>query len=78
MALVQTQEEADRLNEEGTYGPYQAANGHLMLAPLRFPIEIHDGSRFERDYKVGDEIRYSSSDAWCDENCPVLGSPPDW
>lgn len=91
---VETQAEADRLNESGEYGPYLAANGHLMVAPLKFPREARDKAEWppedypvppasvsdERDYRVGDEVRYESWRAWCAQECDhsESGGPPDW
>lgn len=34
---VETQKQADELNASGIYGPYRAANGHLLEANLRRP-----------------------------------------
>jgi hypothetical protein len=34
---VETQEQADDLNKRGEYGPYLAANGHLMVAHVEQP-----------------------------------------
>lgn len=75
MSLVETQAEADRLNETGTTEPYMAANGHRMIALLRFPKEP-DGR--ERDYRIGDEIRYTTWNAWCAPDCHHDAPPPDW
>ncbi|MGV0985022.1 MAG: hypothetical protein ACOYB2_10735 [Limnohabitans sp.] len=77
---VETKAEADRLNRTGETEPYAAANGHLMIAALRFPtVEFEDG-RVEREYRVGDEIRYESWSAWCAPGCShaELGPLPDW
>lgn len=72
MPKVQTQAEANRLNRTGVHGPYQAVNGHLMLAPLRFPKRGF--------YLVGDEIQYESWDAYCAPACKhaELGPLEDW
>lgn len=77
MAVVETQQEADRLTRDETWGPYIAANGHLMVAPLRFP---RDEEGHEREYRIGDEIRYESWRAWCAEECihDGLGPLPDY
>lgn len=85
MSKVETQAEADALNASGETAPYYAANGHLMIASLRFPREYpgqdpDDGRPVEREYRVGDEIRYDSWSAWCAPGCnhSELGSLPDW
>jgi hypothetical protein len=98
MATVETQAQADQLNRDETFGPYQAANGHLMIAPLLFPrdrdawneackkAEAEDRrdppfSAFDRDYKIGDQIRYTSASAYCAPGCDhsESGPPPeDW
>jgi len=94
MAKVETQAEADELNRTETWGPYTAANGHLMVASLRFPREAIDQKEWpsedypyppesvstERDYRIGDEIRYSTWDAWCAPECnhDGLGPLEDW
>lgn len=83
---ITTQAQADTLNRTGEYGPYHAANGHTMIAPLRYPKSrewIDDGNdeRAERDYRVGDEIRYDSWAAWCAPTCYAcgMGEPlEDW
>ena len=79
---VETQQEADKLNETEEYGPYRAANGHIMVAALRFPREEpnENGYREERNYRVGDEIRYTTWDAWCAPECnhQELGPLEDW
>lgn len=67
---VETQAQADKLNETGELGPYLAANGHMMVAPVRFPDD--------RDYKVGDDIKYESWSAWCHESCNHTVPPEDW
>lgn len=72
---VETQREADELNDTGTYGPYRAANGHLMVAELRFPVDV-DGAN--REYRVGDEIRYTTWNAWCATTCNHDAPPEDW
>lgn len=79
MAKVQTQEEANRLNREDEYGPYQAANGHIMIAPLRYPRDPSSPSG-EREYRIGDEIQYESWCAWCAPGCnhQELGPLEDW
>lgn len=69
------QEQANRLNESGMTDEYRAANWHLMRAPLLFP---KDESGQERDYEVGDEIRYTSWNADCSENCRHDSPPEDW
>jgi len=89
---VETQQEADQLNESGAYGPYMAANGHLMMAELRWPREAIDQREWpaadypfppanvstERDYRVGDEIRYTTWNAWCAPGCNHDSPPEDW
>jgi hypothetical protein len=77
MSKVETAAEAAEPNRTGTFGPYRAANGHLMVAELRFPS---DGPADEREYRVGDEIRYVQWSAWCAPNCnhAGLGSLPDF
>ena len=77
MSRVETQEEADRLNKEEATDTYVAANGHLMRAPLIFP---RDDEGQERFYEIGDEIRYTSWNAWCDERCDhrEIGPLEDW
>lgn len=40
MSTVNTLSEQSRLNAEGTYGPYRAANGHIMVARLVFPRDF--------------------------------------
>lgn len=74
---VESQDEADELNETGEYGPYHAANGHLMMAELRFPRD-DDGN--ERNYRVGDRIDYIQWSAWCADACDHdgLGPLPDY
>jgi hypothetical protein len=72
---VETQAQADELNERGTLGPYLAANGHMMEANLRWPLDEEKG---ERDYQVGDEIRYESWSAWCHGSCNHTSPPEDW
>ena len=75
---IETQEQADRFNETMEYGPYVAANGHLMVAPLLLP---KDENKEEREYQVGDTIRYTSFNAWCAEGCRACaeGDPlPDY
>lgn len=74
---VETRAEADQLNESETYGPYYAANGHFLMAVLRFP---RDEEGHEREYRVGDEIRYESWSAWCAPDCnhEGLGPLPDY
>lgn len=74
---VDTQAEADQLNESGTFGPYSAVNGHYMEAELRFP---RDEEGNEREYRVGDDIRYVQWSAWCHESCDHdgLGPLPDY
>jgi hypothetical protein len=76
MSKVETQEEADRLNKDGTTEPYLAANGHMMVAPLRWPYHeaCSTACAHERDYVVGDEIRYTSWDAWCVADCAACRS----
>jgi len=97
--IVETQEQADQLNRDGTIGPYGAANGHVMVAPVFFPIDrdaydkAYDEwargdddrrpphrSSFERDYKIGDRVQYSSSNAYCAPGCDhrELGPLEDW
>lgn len=82
MSKVQTQAEANRLNATGTYGPYLAANGHLMIANLIFPVDGHAvATGATRPYQVGDEIRYTQWDARCADTCRACaaGDPlPDW
>lgn len=75
MSVVSTQDEANNYNENEVYGPYIAANGHLMVAPLRFP---HDRDGHERNFEIGDEIRYDSWQAWCDMGCKHTSPPEDW
>lgn len=75
MSEVKTQAEADLLNLSGEYGPYRAANHHLMVAPLRWPRGA-DGN--EREYRVGDEIKYDSWAARCDPGCRHYEAPEDW
>jgi hypothetical protein len=91
---VETKEQADRLNESGETDPYLAANGHVMIAALRFPREAIDQKEWpaadfphppkavsvERDYGIGDEIRYDSWSAWCAPECDhrELGPLEDW
>lgn len=98
MTTVETQAQADALNSAGAFGPYQAANGHVMIAPLHFPRDreaweaacekaqaegVRDPSfsAFDRDYRVGDQVRYDSSSAYCAPGCDhsESGPPPeDW
>lgn len=91
---VETKAEAARLNRNETTDPYLAANGHLMVAALRFPREAIDPVEWppeqfpspptsvsrEREYRVGDEIQYESWSAWCAPGCShrELGPLPDW
>jgi hypothetical protein len=74
---VETKAEAKRLNRTGETEPYGAANGHLMIAALRFP---KDDEGRKREYRVGDDIRYESWSAWCAPGCShaELGPLPDW
>ena len=83
--IVTTQAEADELNRKGVFGPYQAANGHQLYADLQYPREYpgqdpDDGRPVEREYRVGDEIRYLQWSAWCAPECnhSELGPLPDW
>lgn len=88
MATVQTQAQANNLNKTGTYGPYLAANGHTMLAQARLPVIGLDEDcaspcplPIEREYRIGDEIRYESWSAWCASDCGACreGYPlEDW
>jgi hypothetical protein len=77
MGRVETNAEAAKLNRTGETAPYAAANGHLMIAALRFP---RDETGSEREYRVGDEIRYESWSAWCAPSCnhAEVGPLPDW
>jgi hypothetical protein len=83
---VQNQAEANALNARGEYGPYRAANGHLMVAPLRYPRQQNPDYRadrdnerlLEREYRVGDLILYDSWAAWCAPNCNHDAPPEDW
>lgn len=89
--IIKTQAEADKYNNDPEYGPYLAANGHLMRAHVRLPRvrveDKYDGddnvySHYEpRDLKVGDQLEVEQWSAWCDENCGACaeGDPlPDW
>lgn len=81
MSQVVTQEQADILNEDGFYGPYLAANGHLMCAPLIFPKNDDLLEPGVRSYRIGDEIRYTQYNAYCAEGCPACAGYeplPDW
>lgn len=81
MGKVVTAAQAARLNRTGEYGPYTAANGHSMVATLLWPAEYTDNGRRERDYRVGDEIRYSTWDAGCTRTCGACrdgDTLPDW
>jgi len=71
---IETQAEADYINKEGMTAPYRAANGHLMKAPVDFPKVGDD----ERDYRVGDEVKYQSWAAECDISCRHDVPPEDW
>lgn len=72
---VQNQAQANELNTSGKYGPYLAANGHMMVARLTWP---KDEEGYERNFEVGDDIRYSSWDADCHESCRHDAPPEDW
>lgn len=82
---VETQAQADELNRTGLFGPYRAANGHTMIAPVRFP-RVRGGSTedgtgsVEVDYQPGDTIRYDSWAAYCADGCDhsESGPPEDW
>ena len=97
MSQIETAAEASELNRSGQFGPYRAANGHLMIAPIRYPIDedawrrsateaeaegrgVPPRSAFERDLRVGDEVRYDSFAAWCAPSCNHDESGPaeDW
>ena len=87
MSKVETQAEADKLNETEVYGPYRAANGHIMVASLLWPKTGEtetwaNGTKhsLERDYQIGDEIRYTTWDASCAPECNhrELGGLEDW
>lgn len=93
MSQVTTQGQANQLNRDGTYGPYLAFNGHLLVAPVERPIADDaperdaDGERIpwsrreRRGYRVGDEIRYLQHAARCTDRCRACagGEPlPDW
>lgn len=69
---------AKRLNDTGHTDPYLAANGHMMVAPLRNPIR--GGAERPIAYRVGDEVRYDSWAATCAESCDhsESGPPEDW
>lgn len=76
---VETRAEAARLNRTGQTDPYLAANGHRMIASLRFP-RAGDGFGDRRPYQVGDEIRSESWSAWCAPGCnhSELDDPEDY
>lgn len=89
MMYVETQEDAEYLNENGHTPPYHAFNGHTMIAPIRMPLADEPDPdpnmpyfmQPRRAYRVGDRVDSTSYNAWCAEGCLACaeGDPlPDW